>query len=190
MPSDRLLQAGKGTIRGSKWEDKDADGVRDPSEPGLPNWKIYLDLNNNGVLDEQVTNYSSTDVPTPIIDEETVTSELTLSDFSGTGTDVNVTLDINHTWDKDLDVFLVSPSGTEIELFTDVGADGDNFSNTTLDDEAATSITEGSAPFTGSFQPEGSLAALDGEDPNGTWTLKITDDAKLDVGILNNWSLF
>jgi subtilisin family serine protease/subtilisin-like proprotein convertase family protein/uncharacterized protein (DUF2141 family) len=184
-----LAEAGKGTIRGSKWEDKDADGVRDPSEPGLPNWKIYLDLNNNGVLDEQVTNYSSTDVPMPIIDEETVTSELTLSDFSGTVTDVNVTLDINHTWDKDLDVFLVSPSGTEIELFTDVGADGDNFTNTTLDDEAATPITEGFAPFTGSFQPEGSLAVLDGEDPNGTWTLKITDDAKLDAGILNSWSL-
>jgi hypothetical protein len=38
-------------IHGTKFEDLDGDGVRDPNEPGLPNWSIYLDVNNNGVLD-------------------------------------------------------------------------------------------------------------------------------------------
>ena len=29
----------------------DEDGIRDAGEPGLANWTIYLDLNNNGQLD-------------------------------------------------------------------------------------------------------------------------------------------
>ena len=38
-------------IRGSKWNDLDVDGVWDNGEPGLENWKIYLDENANGQWD-------------------------------------------------------------------------------------------------------------------------------------------
>ena len=41
-----------GEIRGSKWNDLDADGERDEDEPGIANWTIYLDENQNGELDE------------------------------------------------------------------------------------------------------------------------------------------
>ena len=40
-----------GTIEGDKWNDLDGDGRRDPGEPTLPGWTIYLDANNNGQLD-------------------------------------------------------------------------------------------------------------------------------------------
>ena len=70
-----------------------------------------------------------------------------------------------------------------------MGGGGDNFSGTTLDDEAATAITAGSAPFSGSFQPEGSLATLDGKDTQGTWTLELTDDKLRKTGTLNSWAL-
>jgi len=103
--------------------------------------------------------------------------------------DLNVSLDITHTFDGDLDVFLISPSGTQVELFTDVGGSGNNFVGTVLDDEAFTSITAGSLPFTGSFRPEGSLAAFDGQSSAGTWTLRVTDDADVDIGTLDGWSL-
>ena len=62
-----------------------------------------------------------------------------------------------------------------MELFAGVGSDGDNFTNTVLDDEAGTAIAAGTAPFTGNYRPVGSLAALDGQLPNGTWQLEITD---------------
>ncbi len=39
-------------IRGTKWEDLDADGVWDAGEPGLAGVMIYLDLNRNGLLDD------------------------------------------------------------------------------------------------------------------------------------------
>jgi hypothetical protein len=38
-------------IRGTKWVDRDADGTRDFDEPGFPGVTIYIDRNNNGVLD-------------------------------------------------------------------------------------------------------------------------------------------
>ncbi|MGB6042612.1 MAG: SdrD B-like domain-containing protein, partial [Pirellulales bacterium] len=38
---------GFASIEGVKFNDLDADGVRDPGEPGLPNFYIYLDANNN-----------------------------------------------------------------------------------------------------------------------------------------------
>ncbi len=40
-----------GEIRGLKWNDLDGDGVRDTGEPGLADWTIYLDENQNGQRD-------------------------------------------------------------------------------------------------------------------------------------------
>ena len=106
-------------------------------------------------------------------------------------TDVNVTINIDHTWDADLDVFLIAPDGTtRVELFTDVGGiAGLNFTNTVLDDEAGTSITDGTPPFTGTFSPEGSLADFNGMSSLGDWTLEITDDANGDEGTLLDWTI-
>ncbi|MHC4510991.1 MAG: proprotein convertase P-domain-containing protein [Planctomycetota bacterium] len=92
--------------------------------------------------------------------------------------DLNVELDITMPGDTaDLNVYLKSPDGKQVELFTDVGRDkGDDFRNTILDDEASTSIKDGSEPFTGKFKPEGKLRDFDGRDAAGTWQLKIIDD--------------
>jgi subtilisin-like proprotein convertase family protein len=179
----------QGEIRGTVFEDLNANGTRDAGDPGQAGFTVYLDLNNNGVRDQGAPTFLSTDVPKTIPDPGTVTSNLVVNGVAGRITDVNLTLNITHTWDEDLDVFLVSPGGTRVELFTDVDGDGDHFTFTTLDDEAASSITTGSAPFNGSFRPEGLLSALDGEDPNGTWVLEISDDTARDGGALVNWTL-
>ncbi|MEX1253663.1 MAG: flexitail domain-containing putative surface protein [Dehalococcoidia bacterium] len=102
---------------------------------------------------------------------------------------VQVTVNITHPSDGELDVFLRSPAGTLVELFSGVGGAGANFVNTTLNDAAATSITAGAAPFTGSFRPEGSLADLAGLTFAGTWQLRVTDGAAPNSGTLNSWSL-
>ncbi|MDW7658532.1 MAG: SdrD B-like domain-containing protein, partial [Bacillota bacterium] len=36
---------------GYKWHDRDADGIWDTGEEGLPGWTIFVDLNGNGSLD-------------------------------------------------------------------------------------------------------------------------------------------
>ena len=143
-----------------------------------------------GVLPIAQTTYPSTDTPKPIPDVRTppVLSSIVISS-TGPVSDVNVTININHTFDGDLDIFLIGPNGTRVELTTDNGSSGQNYINTVFDDQAATSITAGTAPFTGSFKPEGLLSTLNGIPANGTWTLEITDDANLDSGTLNSWSL-
>ena len=132
--------------------------------------------------------YFANDVPKAIPDAGTTTSNLAISD-AGTIVDLDVKLDIDHTSDNNLDIYLIAPDGTRVELFTDVGANSDNFEDTIVDNEAALSITGGSAPFTDSYRPEGNLADLYGKDINGTWTLEVTDDWGGNTGTLNSWSL-
>jgi len=174
------------------FDDADADGLQDAGEPGLPGRRVFHDLNGNGVIDSPTTATFTSSTSLPIVDLATGTSSLVVSGVSGLIGDVDVRVSINHTYVADLDVFLIAPDGTRVELFTDVGGSGDNFVNTVLDDEASTSITSvtsSSAPFTGRYRPEGSLASLDGRSGNGTWRLEITDDAGGDVGTLVSWSV-
>src|SRR4051812_43428638 len=79
--------------------------------------------------------FSCTDVPVAIPDESTVTLQLVVP-VSVRVADLDVQLDIEHTYDSDLSVTLVAPDGTRVELFTGVGEDGENFEGTVLDDQA------------------------------------------------------
>jgi len=132
--------------------------------------------------------YPSTDTPIPILDNTTFTSAIAVS-ATETVLDVDVRINITHTYDGDLDIFLTGPEGARVELTSDNGGTGENFIETIFDDEATTPIASGSAPFTGRFQPEGSLAMLDGIPATGTWTLEVTDDAGADQGQLVDWTL-
>ncbi|MEX2118184.1 MAG: S8 family serine peptidase [Pirellulales bacterium] len=131
--------------------------------------------------------YASSNVPKNIPDGGTVLS--TLMAGAHMVLDVNVQLNIKHARVEDLDVYLTAPNGTKVELFTDVGGAGKNFTNTVLDDEASAPITSGAAPFSGSYRPEGSLAAFDGKNSQGVWVLSVSDDKKGQKGTLNQWSI-
>ncbi|MEX0643489.1 MAG: proprotein convertase P-domain-containing protein [Pirellulales bacterium] len=188
-----------GSLQGEKWNDLNGNTTKDPGESGLENWIIYLDLNNDGILnstsDMEITQ-NSPDVPQAIVDHTIKKSELFFTEV-GTIIDIDVKINIDHTFVADLDVYLISPSGTRVLLFSDVGGSQNNFQNTILDDEATTSIVAGTAPFTGSFRPESfvpgmpmsGLGAFDGEDASGSWRLEIEDDSLSDTGTLLGWSL-
>lgn len=104
--------------------------------------------------------------------------------------DVNVTLNIQHAFNSDLDVKLIGPDGTtEVVLFEDIGGVTDDFTNTVLDSDATNSIVSGTAPYTGVFRPFGDLADFRGMQSQGDWTLHITDDANAGGGTLLNWSI-
>lgn len=141
--------------------------------------------------------YSSGGLAVPITDLSTIESPIVVTD-TGIVSDVNVRLRINHTFDGDLDILLVAPDGTTVELTTDNGGAGDNFGAgatdctgdfTVFDDSAASSIVGSAAPFVGAFRPERLLSALNGKSITGTWKLRVTDDANLDNGTLFCWEL-
>lgn len=112
-------------------------------------------------------------------------------------------INLTHTWDADLDIFLRAPNGDVIELSTDNGSSGDDYTNTVFQD-GFPSITTGTPPFTGTFSPEGTIytytcgaslttnrATLGAFPPglNGTWELVIFDDAGGDTGQMLDWDI-
>jgi len=176
------------TIQGTVFLDANENGTQDVGENGLANQRVFVDSNNNGVWDHDYVATVANNTQLPITDFSTTTSTITLANLPEVITDVNVTLHLTHTWDSDLTAYLVSPSGTRVQLFSGVGSSGDNFWGTVLDDEASVSISSGSAPFAGSFRPEEQLSAFDGENPNGVWSLEIYDGYGADQGTLYRWS--
>ncbi|GAH67252.1 unnamed protein product, partial [marine sediment metagenome] len=83
---------------------------------------------------------------------------------------------------------IISPYGTVVDLETS-GASGTSYYQTVFDDEASTPISSGTAPYFGSFQPEDSLSAFDGEEMQGTWTLWVYCTYHV-PGTLEEWSVF
>jgi len=103
--------------------------------------------------------------------------------------DVNVSVDVLHTFTEDVVIELTSPDGGASLLFDRRGGAGIDIRNTTFDDEAATGIATGWSPFTGSYRPEAPLSVFDGIEAEGEWLLTFTDTAELDWGIVNSVAL-
>jgi subtilisin family serine protease/subtilisin-like proprotein convertase family protein len=102
---------------------------------------------------------------------------------------IQVRINIQHPFDGDLYIHLVAPNGIDILLSNRQGGAGHNFQNTLFDDNAPTSIRNGTAPFAGSYQPESQLSNLIGMNAKGTWRLWVEDRSAGDVGKLLSWSL-
>ncbi|MCZ6593764.1 MAG: proprotein convertase P-domain-containing protein, partial [Bacteroidetes bacterium] len=137
--------------------------------------------------------------PTPLLIPETGTSGAMLpspanvTDTGLVGTDysiASVELDLNHTFDGDLDITLTSPMGTVLVLADQLGGSGDDYTGTVFVD-GSPNITTGSAPFTGMFEPQGGTlnGTFAGESITGDWTLNIFDNFGGDSGVLNNYCI-
>jgi len=176
-------------IRGTVFRDDNGDGTQNGIEPGLAGRNVYRDLNNNGAQDVASVSVFTQTPNAAIPDGANTKFTRTISGLSGVITDLDITVNLTHPSDGDLYITLISPAGTPIILSNYLGDTGDNFTNTTFDDEAATFISEGTAPFTGSFKPYFNLSQVDGRDPNGTWTLRFDDRFAGNTGTLLSWSL-
>jgi subtilisin-like proprotein convertase family protein len=141
-------------------------------------------------------------------------STIDVSGLTGTIADVNVTISgLSHTAPDNIDILLVAPGGLKIVLMSDAGGPHNVTNiNLTFDDQAGSSLPNGSALATGSFEPAnytgnggpndnfpapvpsgpyGSfLSDFDGSDPNGIWRLFVIDDQNMNAGeIANGWRL-
>src|SRR6056297_577991 len=102
-------------------------------------------------------------------------------------TNVSVRLVTDHTWVGDLSGSVESPSGTVVNLFPqppciNTGLDvlfDDAAANTNADFLAT---CNNNPAIEGEFQPQDALAAFNGENPDGEWTITINDGAFGDGG--------
>jgi subtilisin-like proprotein convertase family protein len=137
----------------------------------------------------KATTSNTTDFPIPDNNPTGITSTITVSGTGATASQLvsSVLINITHTYNADLDIFLKAPNGSQIELSTDNGSSGNNYTNT-LFQTGGGNITSASAPMTGTFAPEQAFSTLTGTG-DGTWSLVIIDDAADDLGTLTDWTL-
>jgi subtilisin family serine protease/subtilisin-like proprotein convertase family protein len=137
---------------------------------------------------------ASSDVPKSFSGGSELVSSLTI-DGDLPIADINVGLNLTYPRDGRLKIWLVSPSGTSVNLSyknggTLAGGASANFQDTIFDDEAPALLSDGSAPFTGSFQPDNLLSTFDDENAQGTWELHVQNVVNTSgSGKLNAWSL-
>jgi secreted trypsin-like serine protease/subtilisin-like proprotein convertase family protein len=111
--------------------------------------------------------FPATGLPISIPDNNTtgISSSLPISG-AGTVATLSLSLNIRHTYRGDLVVTLRSPNGTSFTVHNQAGGSADNLviSNQAID-------------------------AFRGQTIAGTWSLRVQDVARLDVGTLDSWSL-
>lgn len=101
-----------------------------------------------------------------------------------------ICLSIQHSYVADLEVYLVSPTGVTISLFSRIGGGSDFFTNTCFSAESSVPISSGVSPFTGIYLPLGQLGLLnDNQVANGTWILRVNDTWEQDAGDFVQFSL-
>ena len=137
-------------------------------------------------------------------------STINVSGMTGLVSSVTATVsNLSHTFPHDINVLLVSPSGRKTLLISHAGG-AHAVSNVTVtaDDTAAAPLPNFGQIVSGTFLPTAyapavlisgpapagpyvaSMAALNGADPNGTWSLFVFDDSAGDDGnIAAGWSM-
>ncbi|MFD5538539.1 M4 family metallopeptidase [Streptomyces sp. NPDC127079] len=112
------------------------------------------------------TSYESNTVVSIPDNGPAVTSSITVTGRTGNApSNLQVTPNISHTWRGDLVIDLVGPSGTSYRL--------KNFSSSDSADDVTDTYTVNASS----------------EPANGTWQLKVQDQAAQDTGKINSWKL-
>jgi subtilisin-like proprotein convertase family protein len=141
--------------------------------------------------------YSTGNIAVAIQDLGTVEVPLNVPHF-GFASQIVARLRLNHTWDSELHISLVAPSGKTVDLSTANGGSDDNYGSganncsgtkTAFSDLAVTSITNASSPFAGTFKPEWPIRSVLAEQVNGEWKLRVEDRVGLDVGTIGCFQL-
>lgn len=155
-------------------------GINPPGTQPPPRLLRYF------VADFDSTTYISSDVPISWTNYQGHTSNLTIND-AHTIVDLNATIHVSG-FIEDFAINLEGPwgSGAGITMLNP----GEEYLNTTFDDEATIAITDGSSPYSGSYIPDNALLVFDGKNSAGTWTLRVYDDLYYNNGgTIHDWNV-
>ncbi|MCE1164782.1 MAG: T9SS type A sorting domain-containing protein [Bacteroidetes bacterium] len=133
-------------------------------------------------------NSCSVTLPKPILDNA-ITADSIYLNYPGYIVKGTVNMSLNHPNDGDLIIMLVNSGSGAITLSSRNGEGGSNYINTTFDDNASLSVTQGSPPFSGPYKPQNPLSVLSNLPLTGNWILKVLDVAPGNQGTLTNWCI-
>lgn len=127
----------------------------------------------------------------PVNDGGDAYSDLFISDI-GSIASLEV-LDVvgTHTWVEDITATLISPSNTEVTLWSGLCNSKNDFSLNLKDNAALVLADVTCDPLGGGeeYQPQNPLSNFGTENLDGTWRLKLNDNWAGETGTLQNWSL-
>lgn len=101
---------------------------------------------------------------------------------------LNVNVEINHTWIGDLVLILEHPDGTQATLW-DRNCNNQGFTNLNVTFQDGASAVSCANPTNGTFAPSSALSVFDNKPRQGIWKLTATDFFNADTGTLVSWTL-
>lgn len=128
-------------------------------------------------------NDSATFCTSPLVRTFSVTDSFTI-------TDVNLGLNIKHSFRGDIQVTLSHPDGTSVEVIS-AAFDSQSDYDVLLDSDSSNPLDDSdpddtSAPiYDRTVAPSNSLDTFDGKPSAGTWSLEVCDDGSGDNGVFN-----
>jgi subtilisin family serine protease len=138
--------------------------VKNPGS-GSPNRLLNIGSTGGGEVPPPTGGTFTNSANYTIRDGATVTSPITVSGISGNApTDLQVSVNIVHTYVGDLTVRLIAPNGASVLLWDEEGGSSDNI-NTSWSVDAST------------------------VPASGSWRLQVTDSYSGDTGYIDAWSL-
>jgi len=139
---------------------------------------------------EIFTNYNqcSNTLPKPINDFQFTNDTIQINQNNKFVSKITVNLTIYHPDDGDLIIQLLGPA-SQANLSVRNGTGGQNYINTTFDDSASVSITQGTPPFTGSYKPQNPLGMFNNKPASYNWILRVYDIKAGNSGTLVNWCI-
>jgi subtilisin-like proprotein convertase family protein len=168
--------------------DNDADNLTDCDDSSCA-WACTA-LGTSCTGSNRIFAYSATNLPQTISPAGAVRIPAPI--FASTGGSVvlaAVRFNATHDYDGDLSLVMSSTGTVYRTLTSSNGSDGEDYVDTVFIDSATTSITAGTAPFTGQFRPEDLLSAWIGQPALGVWQADLFDGLELDGGIFEDLSL-
>ena len=137
--------------------------------------------------------YSSSDLPIDLNDANSNSKGITEAEVSIPYdvpiVDLNILVNINHSWLEDLTLYLESPDGVKIILSKQIGGSGNNYSETLFDQDSNNNIFNASPPFSGSYKPVQSLETFYNKSAFGKWKLIVEDSFQEDTGSIDSFSI-
>jgi len=138
-------------------------------------------------------NIKATNLPKNLIDADDNGDGTTFSsinvNYDSSILDIDVLVDLTHSWVNDLLLYLETPTGDRFLLSGSLGGENDNYTQTLFDQESNINIDESAAPFSGRFVPVQNISSIYGTSSKGIWKLIVTDQEKQDTGQLLEFEL-
>jgi PKD repeat protein len=167
-----------GTIASRSWNfgDSSTSTVANPTKTyaAAGTYNVVLTVTDNGGLTNSITKAVTVTGGGPffqnltdfaINDNTTINSPITVTGVAGNApATLQVAVRILHTYQGDLKVDLVAPDGTLYNLHNRTGAGTDNIIKTVTINASS-------------------------EVANGTWNMRVNDNANVDTGTLDSWSM-